>query len=85
MSTNIPDALRMVPGLNVARIDSNKWAVTSRSFNGRFANKLLVLIDGRSVYTPSFSGVHWGAGLKISSRILKLATIVGGLQSEERE
>jgi len=46
--TNIPDALRMVPGLNVARIDSNKWAVTSRGFNGRFANKLLVLIDGRT-------------------------------------
>jgi len=57
--TNIPDALRMVPGLNVARIDSNKWAVTSRGFNGRFANKLLVLIDGRSIYTPTFSGVYW--------------------------
>jgi len=57
--TNIPDALRMVPGLNVARIDSNKWAVTSRGFNSRFANKLLVLIDGRSVYTPTFSGVYW--------------------------
>ncbi|MBW1932477.1 MAG: Plug domain-containing protein [Deltaproteobacteria bacterium] len=57
--TNIPDALRMVPGLNVARIDSNKWAITSRGFNGHFANKLLVLIDGRSVYAPSFSGVYW--------------------------
>ncbi|MCK5323839.1 MAG: TonB-dependent receptor plug domain-containing protein, partial [Desulfobulbaceae bacterium] len=57
--TSIPEALRMAPGINVARIDSNKWAVTSRGFNGRFANKLLVLIDGRSVYTPSFSGVHW--------------------------
>jgi len=58
-STCIPEALRMVPGINVARIDSNKWAVTSRGFNGRFANKLLVLIDGRTVYTPSFSGVYW--------------------------
>ena len=57
--TNIPDSLRMVPGLNVARIDSNKWAITSRGFNGCFANKLLVLIDGRSVYAPSFSGVYW--------------------------
>ena len=57
--TSIPEALRMAPGINVARIDSNKWAITSRGFNGRFANKLLVLIDGRSVYTPSFSGVHW--------------------------
>nr|HID58423.1 TonB-dependent receptor [Desulfobacterales bacterium] len=57
--TNIADALRMVPGLHVGRIDSSKWAVSSRGFNGRFANKLLVLIDGRSVYTPSFSGVYW--------------------------
>jgi len=57
--TTIPDALRMVPGLQVGRVDANKWAVTSRGFNGVFANKLLVLIDGRSVYTPSFSGVYW--------------------------
>jgi iron complex outermembrane receptor protein len=56
---SIPDALRMVPGLDVARIDSNKWAITSRGFNGQFANKLLVLIDGRSVYTPLFSGIYW--------------------------
>lgn len=58
-STNIPDLLRMVPGLQVARIDANKWAVSIRGFNGRFANKLLVLRDGRSVYTPLFSGVYW--------------------------
>ena len=57
--TSIPEALRMVPGLQVARIDSNKWAITSRGFNGRFATKLLVLIDGRSVYTPFYSGVYW--------------------------
>jgi iron complex outermembrane recepter protein len=58
-ATSIPDALRLAPGLDVARIDSNKWAVSSRGFNGRFANKLLVLIDGRSAYTRSFSGVYW--------------------------
>ncbi len=57
--TNIPDALRMVPGVNVARIDSNKWAVNSRASTSRFADKLLVMIDGRSVYSPSFSGVYW--------------------------
>lgn len=57
--TSIPDALRMVPGMNVARIDSNKWAINSRESNSRFASKLLVLIDGRSVYTPSYSGVYW--------------------------
>jgi iron complex outermembrane recepter protein len=56
---SIPEALRMVPGLEVARIDENKWAIGSRGFNGRFDNKLLVLIDGRSVYTPLFSGVYW--------------------------
>ncbi len=57
--TNIPDALRMVPGMNVARLDSNKWAINCRGFNGRFSPHLLVMIDGRSVYTPSFSGVYW--------------------------
>src|SRR6266851_9823927 len=56
---SIPEALRLVPGLEVARIDENKWAIGSRGFNGRFDNKLLVLIDGRSVYTPLFSGVYW--------------------------
>jgi len=59
--TSIAEALRMVPGMQVARIDANKWAISSRGFNGRFANKLLVLIDGRSVYTPLFSGVYWEA------------------------
>jgi len=60
-ATSIPEALRMVPGIEVARIDANKWAITARGFNGRFANKLLVMIDGRSVYTPLFSGVFWDA------------------------
>jgi len=58
-ATTIPEALRVVPGLHVARIDANKWVVSARGFNGQFANKLLVLIDGRSVYTPLFSGVWW--------------------------
>jgi iron complex outermembrane recepter protein len=58
-AASIPEALQMVPGLEVARIDENKWAIGSRGFNGRFDNKLLVLIDGRSVYTPLFSGVYW--------------------------
>lgn len=57
--TSIPEALRMVPGMQVAQIDANKWAISSRGFNGRFANKLLVLIDGRTVYNPMFSGVFW--------------------------
>lgn len=57
----IPEALRLVPGMDVARIDGSSWAVSSRGFNGRFANKLLVLVDGQSVYTPNFSGVFWDA------------------------
>lgn len=57
--TTIADALRMVPGVQVARIDANKWAVSSRGFNSRFAGQMLVLFDGRAVYTPLFSGVFW--------------------------
>ncbi len=57
--TSIADALRLAPGIQVAKMDSNKWAVSSRGFNAQFANKLLVLMDGRSVYTPSYSGVYW--------------------------
>jgi iron complex outermembrane receptor protein len=58
-ATSIPELLRLVPGVEVARIDSNRWAITIRGFNEQFANKLLVLVDGRSVYTPLFSGTFW--------------------------
>jgi iron complex outermembrane receptor protein len=57
--TSIPELLRLAPGLDVARVDANKWAITSRGFNDIFANKLLVLMDGRTVYVPVFSGVYW--------------------------
>ncbi len=57
--TSIPELLRLAPGLDVARIDGNKWAISARGFNGRYANKLLVLIDGRSMYSPETSGVYW--------------------------
>src|SRR5579859_5904915 len=58
-ATNIPDLLRMVPGLDVAQVNGSTWAISSRGFNDEFANKLLVLIDGRTVYSPLFSGVFW--------------------------
>lgn len=58
MST-IPELLRMVPGLEVARVDANHWAISARGFNDQYANKLLVLVDGRSVYSPAFGGVFW--------------------------
>jgi len=56
---NLPEALRLAPGVDVGAIGANRYAVTIRGFNGRFANKLLVLIDGRTVYTPLWSGVLW--------------------------
>ncbi|MCX7427105.1 MAG: TonB-dependent receptor [Planctomycetia bacterium] len=58
-ANNIPDLLRLVPGLEVARVDAHDWAISSRGFNGVYSNKLLVLIDGRTVYSPLFSGVYW--------------------------
>lgn len=58
-ASNIPEALRLAPNLQVAQVGSHQWAITARGFNSTTANKLLVLIDGRSVYTPLFSGVFW--------------------------
>ncbi len=58
-ATSIPELLRMVPGVQVGQIDANKWAISARGLSERFADKLLVLIDGRSVYTPLFGGVFW--------------------------
>jgi iron complex outermembrane recepter protein len=58
-ATSIPDLLRAVPGLDVAQVNGSTWAISSRGFNDQFANKLLVLIDGRTVYSPLFSGVFW--------------------------
>jgi len=60
-ATNIPDLLRMVPGLDVAEINGSTWAISSRGFNDQISNKLLVLIDGRTVYSPLFNGVYWDA------------------------
>ena len=53
-ATNIPDLLRMAPGVEVAQIDSNQWAVSIRGFNSLYSNKVLVLIDGRTIYVDSF-------------------------------
>ncbi len=57
--TSIAESLRMVPGMEVARLSSNVWAVSARGFNSPFSNKLEVRMDGRSAYTPLFSGVYW--------------------------
>jgi iron complex outermembrane recepter protein len=58
-ATNIPDLLRMVPGLDVGEINGSTWAISSRGFNAQFSNKLLVMIDRRVVYTATFAGVFW--------------------------
>jgi len=57
--TRLPEALRLVPGVQVARVSANKWAISARGFNGLYASKLLVMIDGRTVYTPLRSEVFW--------------------------
>jgi iron complex outermembrane recepter protein len=57
--SSIPELLRMVPGVQVARIDASSWSVTARGFSGRFADKMLVLIDGRSIYNHLYAGVYW--------------------------
>jgi hypothetical protein len=56
---DIPDLLRMVPGLDIAQINANTWAISARGFNHQFSDKLLVLIDGRAVYQPTSGGVNW--------------------------
>ena len=58
-ATSLPEALRLAPNLQVARVDAVQYAISARGFNNTLANKLLVLIDGRTVYTPLFSGTFW--------------------------
>src|SRR6266550_2183580 len=58
-ATCIPEALRMAPGVEVARVDSNTWSLGVRGFESTLSRSVLVLIDGRSVYTPLFAGVYW--------------------------
>src|SRR5665213_715362 len=58
-ATTIPEVLRLVPGVEVAQADSDHWSVSIRGFGAVLASKLLVLIDGRTLYTPLFAGVYW--------------------------
>jgi iron complex outermembrane receptor protein len=76
-ATSIPEALRMAPGLQVARLANNRWAVSVRGFNGRSANKLLVLMDGRSIYSPLFSGVFWESIYTLMEDIDRIEVIRG--------
>ena len=74
---SIPEALRMVPGLNVAQISRDSWAVSSRGFLERFSSKLLVLVDGRSIYSPMFSGVLWETQDTLMEDIERIEVIRG--------
>jgi iron complex outermembrane receptor protein len=76
--TSIPELLRLAPGVQVARINSNKWAVSVRGFNGRlYSNKLLVMVDGRSIYNPAFSTVLWDTEDLIVEDIDRIEVIRG--------
>src|SRR5437762_6402645 len=58
-ASSLPEALRLAANLQVSQVDARQWAISARGFNSTTANKLLVLIDGRTVYTPLYSGVFW--------------------------
>jgi len=74
---SLPEALRLAPNLQVARISANEYAISARGFNGTAANKLLVLIDGRSVYSPLFSGVFWDVQNVMIEDIERIEVISG--------
>lgn len=73
----VPEALRLVPGLQVGQIDSSRYAIGSRGFSDYFENKLLVLVDGRSMYTPLYSGVYWNSLDTIMEDIERIEVIRG--------
>jgi iron complex outermembrane recepter protein len=76
-ATRLPELLRLVPGVQVAQINANTWAVSIRGFNYRYSNKLLVLIDGRTVYSPIFSGVFWDMQNLVLEDIERIEVIRG--------
>jgi iron complex outermembrane receptor protein len=77
-ATSIPELLRMVPGLNVQQVNSHSWDISARGFNGSiFSNKLLVLIDGRAVYTPLYGGVFWDVQDVVLEDIERIEVIRG--------
>lgn len=76
-ATSLPEILAQAPGMEVARINPSMWAISARGFNSQFANKLLVLIDGRSTYTPLFSGVYWDSQMPPLDDIQRIEIIRG--------
>src|SRR5882672_3526534 len=76
-ATSIPEVLRLVPGVEVARVNSNVWAVGIRGFGSGFSKSVLVLIDGRSVYTPLFAGVEWNVQNVLLEDVERIEVIRG--------
>src|SRR5712664_4293200 len=76
-ATSLPEALRLASNLQVAQVDARQWAISGRGFNSTSANKLLVLIDGRTVYTPLFSGVFWDVQDVLLSDVDRIEVISG--------
>lgn len=76
-ATTIPDVLRLVPGVEVASIDGNKWSVGIRGFGSRLSRSVLVLIDGRTVYTTFFAGTYWEVQDTVMEDIDRIEVIRG--------
>lgn len=76
-ATSVPEALRLAPNLQVAQVNASQWAISARGFNNVLSNKLLVLIDGRVVYTPLYAGVFWDAQNLLLEDIERIEVISG--------
>ncbi len=76
-ATNVPEALRLAPNLEVAQVNSSQWAISARGFNNVLANKLLVMIDGRVVYTPMYAGVFWDVQTLMLEDVDRIEVISG--------
>lgn len=76
-ATTVPEALRLASNLEIAQIDSRQWAISARGFNSTSANKMLVLIDGRTVYTPLYAGVFWDVQDVLLEDIERIEVISG--------
>lgn len=76
-ATSLPEALRLASNLEVAQVDARQWAITARGFNNVFADKMLVLIDGRTVYTPLYAGVYWDVQQTMLTDLDRIEVISG--------
>jgi iron complex outermembrane receptor protein len=75
--TSLAEALRLAPNLQVAALDARQYAITARGFNSNIANKLLVMVDGRTVYSPLFSGTFWDAQDFVPADLDRIEVISG--------